>query len=145
MASKQGFLYVFNRVTGEPLWPIEERPVPPSTMPEEHSWPTQPFPTAPPPSPGRSSPPTTSIPTSPPTNRARWKKRIAAAKTGLFQPLSDQYETISMPGTTGGANFGDSAADPDHGLVYVASQEYPSVLRLNIEVKNGGTPSPRIV
>jgi quinoprotein glucose dehydrogenase len=75
-----------------------------------------------------------------PEQQERWKKRITAAKTGLFQPLSDQYETISMPGTTGGANFGDSAADPDHGLVYVASQEYPSVLRLNMEVRNGGTP-----
>ena len=47
--SKQGFVYVFNRITGEPLWPIEERPVPQSDMPGEMSWPTQPFPTAPPP------------------------------------------------------------------------------------------------
>ena len=48
-ATKFGFLYVFDRVTGKPLWPIEERPVPQSDMPGEHSWPTQPFPTAPPP------------------------------------------------------------------------------------------------
>ncbi len=48
-AGKTGFLYVFNRVTGEPLWPIEERPVPKSDMPGEQAWPTQPFPTAPPP------------------------------------------------------------------------------------------------
>ena len=47
--SKQGFVYVFNRITGAPLWPIEERPVPQSDMPGEKSWPTQPFPTAPPP------------------------------------------------------------------------------------------------
>ncbi len=46
---KTGFLYVFDRVTGEPLWPIEERPVPKSDMPGEETWPTQPFPTAPPP------------------------------------------------------------------------------------------------
>ena len=46
---KTGFLYVFDRVTGKPVWPIEERPVPKSTMPGEHAWPTQPFPTAPPP------------------------------------------------------------------------------------------------
>ena len=43
--SKQGFVWVFNRVTGEPLWPIEERPVPKSDMPGEETWPTQPFPT----------------------------------------------------------------------------------------------------
>src|SRR5206468_2362217 len=48
-ASKSGFLYVFNRATGEPLWPIEERPVPQTDVPGEESWPTQPFPTKPPP------------------------------------------------------------------------------------------------
>ncbi len=47
-AGKTGFLYVFNRVTGEPLWPIEERPVGKSDVPNELSWPTQPFPTKPP-------------------------------------------------------------------------------------------------
>src|SRR5262249_16303578 len=48
-ATKQGFLYVFDRVTGKPLWPVEERPVAKSRMPGEQAWPTQPFPTAPPP------------------------------------------------------------------------------------------------
>ena len=47
-ASKSGFLYVFERLTGKPLWPIEERPVPKSDVPGE-VWPTQPFPTRPPP------------------------------------------------------------------------------------------------
>jgi quinoprotein glucose dehydrogenase len=47
--SKQGFVYVFDRITGEPVWPIEERPVPQSTVPGERSSPTQPFPTKPPP------------------------------------------------------------------------------------------------
>jgi glucose dehydrogenase len=48
-AGKTGFLYVFNRVTGEPLWPVEERPVPKSEVAGEKAWPTQPFPTKPPP------------------------------------------------------------------------------------------------
>ena len=48
-ATKQGFLFVFDRVTGKPIWPIEERKVPQSDMPGEETWPTQPFPTAPPP------------------------------------------------------------------------------------------------
>ena len=47
--SKQGFVYVFDRVTGQPVWPIEERPVPASTTPGERASKTQPFPTAPPP------------------------------------------------------------------------------------------------
>ena len=46
-ATKFGFLYVFDRVTGKPLWPVEERPVPKSDMPGEHSWPTQPVPADP--------------------------------------------------------------------------------------------------
>ena len=46
---KEGFVWVFNRETGEPLWPIEERPVPRSEMPGEMTWPTQPFPLKPPP------------------------------------------------------------------------------------------------
>ncbi len=48
-ATKQGFLFVFDRVNGKPLWPIQERPVPQTDMPGEESWPTQPFPTMPPP------------------------------------------------------------------------------------------------
>src|SRR5215813_9788653 len=48
-ANKTGFLYVFDRVTGTPVWPIEEKPVPKSDMPGEETWPTQPFPTNPPP------------------------------------------------------------------------------------------------
>ncbi len=48
-STKQGFLFVFDRVTGKPLWPIEERPVPKSDMPGEQAWPTQPYPTVPPP------------------------------------------------------------------------------------------------
>ena len=46
--TKQGFLFVFERETGKPLWPIEERPVPKSDVPGEEAWPTQPFPTKPP-------------------------------------------------------------------------------------------------
>ena len=49
LAGKTGWLYVFDRVSGEPIWPIEERPVPQSDMPGEKTWPTQPFPTNPPP------------------------------------------------------------------------------------------------
>ena len=49
VASKATWLYVFDRVTGEPIWPIEERPVPKSDMPGEQSWPTQPYPSNPPP------------------------------------------------------------------------------------------------
>ena len=58
--TKQAFTYVFDRVTGEPVWPIEERPVPPSTVPGEQAAPTQPFPTRPAPSTARGCRATTS-------------------------------------------------------------------------------------
>ncbi|MDB6054022.1 MAG: Quinoprotein glucose dehydrogenase, partial [Verrucomicrobiales bacterium] len=67
--------------------------------------------------------------------RDAWRKRIADAHTGLFEPLSDKYETIAMPGVTGGANFGNTAADPERGLVYVTAQEFPSVLKLKLDTR----------
>lgn len=130
VAGKVGFLYVFNRLTGEPLWPIVEREVPPSELPQEQASRTQPFPTAPPPF-TRQNVTTNDInPSFSTEKREEWVKRIAAARTGLFQPLSDKYETISMPGAVGGANRGCTAADPEHGIVYVTANEEPSVYRL---------------
>ncbi len=130
VAGKVGFLYVFNRLTGEPIWPIVEREVPPSDTPQEWASRTQPFPTAPPPF-TRHIVTTNDInPYYPPEKRAEWVKRVAAAKTGLFQPLSVNFETISMPGGVGGANRGNTAADPEHGIVYVTANELPSVWKL---------------
>jgi quinoprotein glucose dehydrogenase len=130
VAGKVGFLYVFNRLTGEPIWPIVEREVPPSDVPQEWASRTQPFPTAPPPF-TRHNVTTNDInPYYPREKREEWVKRIAAARTGLFQPLSDKYEVISMPGAVGGANRGCTAGDPEHGIVYVTANEMPSVWKL---------------
>lgn len=129
-ATKQGFLFVFNRVTGEPLWPVEERPVPKSTMPGEQSWPTQPFPTV---VPAFSRQVVTVNDINPyftAEQKEMWKKRIAAAHSGLFEPLSDKYETITMPGANGGAIHGNTAANPVKGYVYVSYQDKPSVYKL---------------
>jgi quinoprotein glucose dehydrogenase len=132
VAAKSGFLFVLDRVTGEPLWPIEERPVPKSEMPDEQSWPTQPFPTVVPPF-NRQT--VTAADLNPYYNSAKREsliKRINAAKVGLFQPLSDKYETIAIPGSTGGANFGNTAADPEKGIVYVQTKEAASIYRLKV-------------
>jgi len=130
-ATKQGFVFVFDRVTGEPLWPIEEREVPPSTMPGEKTWPTQPFPTVPPPFNRQNVTVADLNPHMAPDKLEAMKKRVLAARTGLFQPPSDKYETVSMPGAVGGANFGNTAADPSKGLLFVATQEYPSIYKLS--------------
>lgn len=129
-ATKHGFLFVFNRVTGEPLWPIEERPVPKSTIPGEESWPTQPFPTV---VPAFSRQVVTASDLNPyftAAEKEAWIKRLATAHSGLFEPLSDKYETITMPGANGGAIHGNTAANPVKGYVYVSYQDKPSVYKL---------------
>lgn len=129
-ASKHGFLFVFNRVTGEPLWPIEERPVHVSTLPGEQSSPTQPFPTVVPPFSRQTFTVKDVSPLLPPEQQEIWKKRVAAAKSELFEPLSDKHETITMPGANGGAIFGNTAANPKKGYVFVSYQDKPSFYSL---------------
>ncbi len=133
VATKSGFLFAFERDTGEPLWPIEERPVPASTMPGEEAWPTQPFPAKLPPfnrqeiSAEDVSPMFFSD-----EEHEQWQQRFASARKGLFIP-PDTTETIAMPGAVGGANWGNTAANPEKGLVYVLSMDFPSFYRLSIE------------
>ncbi len=133
-AGKTGFLYVFDRVTGEPLWPIEERRVPPSEVPGERAWPTQPFPTAPPPfAPQTLTPDDINPYILTAEQREEWKTRIANARNdGLFTPPSLK-DTVSIPGAQGGANWGCTASDPARGIVYVLSINVPSIYRLSIE------------
>jgi quinoprotein glucose dehydrogenase len=133
-ATKQGFLFVFDRVTGQPLWPIEERPVPKSFMPGEQAWPTQPFPTAPPPYARQKM---TADDVNPyiltDEERAAWKDRISKMRNeGLFTPPGFE-ETISLPGARGGSNWGTGAANPSKGLVYLTTQDWPTIYKLSLE------------
>lgn len=132
VAAKTGFLFVFDRVTGEPLWPIEERPVPKSEMPNEKSWPTQPFPTVIPPFNRQAVTIAELNPYYTASKRDSMIARLKAGKSGLFTPLSDKYEVFAMPGSTGGANFGGTAANPEKGIVYVLTKEAGSIYRLKI-------------
>ena len=54
-----------------------------------------------------------------------------SAKSGLYVPPSDKYETITMPGALGGANYGNTASDPKKGMMYILTQEHASIYRLN--------------
>jgi quinoprotein glucose dehydrogenase len=142
-ATKQGFLYVFDRVTGEPVWPIVERPVPKSEMPGEYAWPTQPFPTVIPPF-ARQTFTADDIDQFflSPEERALWKARIAnAANDGLYTPPAYNHETVMMPGHNGGANFFGSASDPAHGLVYVVAKNVPALIKIG--EKNRSEPETR--
>jgi quinoprotein glucose dehydrogenase len=133
-AGKVGFLYVFDRVTGKPIWPIEERPVPKSDVPGEQSWPTQPFPTAPPPFARQGMTAADVNPYMTPAEIASWKKKIANDNNqGLYTPPSQYKETVALPGARGGSNWGTTAADPAKGLVYVLTQDWPSFVPLVAE------------
>lgn len=128
VAGKTGFLYVFNRENGEPLWPIEERPVLQSDIPGEQSWPTQPFPTVVPPFNRQKM---TSAELNPyflsDSERASWKQRIDTVPTGLFVPVSMKRETFSIPGAVGGASWGSTASIPEKGIVFVRAIDWGSV------------------
>ena len=151
-AGKTGFLYVFDRVTGEPIWPIEERPVPKSDIPGEQAWPTQPYPTAPPPFAAQTLSPDDVNPyVLSPAEQDEWRKRIANARNhGLFTPPA-LIDTIAIPGANGGANWGNTAAHPTNGTVYVQSINVPSIYRLSLEEPGraggpgrGGAPSAAV-
>ncbi len=128
--TKQGFVYVFNRVTGEPLWPIEERPVPRSDMAGEQTWPTQPFPSRPPPFARQKFTVDDLSPFLTPDDRARFRDELLSARNeGLFTPPG-QRNTVQMPGNNGGANWGGAAVDPASGSLFVVSKDLPAMLKL---------------
>ena len=130
-ATKQGFVFVFDRVTGKPIWPIEERPVPKTDVPGEESWPTQPFPTAPPPfARQRFTADDINPYIADPEERAKLRDTILSARNeGLFTPPGLR-DTVEMPGNSGGANWGGAAVDLDSGTLYVESKDAPTLLRL---------------
>ena len=132
MASKTGYLYVFDRVTGDPIWPIEERPVPQkTTVPGEVLSPTQPFPTRPPPFSRQTF---TVDDLNPhiltPEEREQFRQRILKARNdGPFTPIGFD-EVIHMPGNQGGSNWGSTAGNPSDGSVYVIGFNVPTIIRL---------------
>lgn len=130
-AGKQGFLWVFDRVTGKPLWPIEERRVPPSDMPGEKTSATQPFPLKPPPFARQRFTEEDLDPfIEDPQELARLRNEIRSADNrGLFTPPG-MHGTIEMPGNNGGSNWGGAAVDPSNGTLYVVSKDVPCLLKL---------------
>jgi quinoprotein glucose dehydrogenase len=132
---KTGFVWVFDRVSGKPLWPIEERPEPRSDVPGEETWPTQPFPLKPPPFARLSFRAADVNPyISDPQEAIRIRHEIEAARnSGLFTPPA-LTDTMQMPGNSGGANWGSAAIDPSNGSLYVLSMDLPCMLKLEPEM-----------
>jgi len=130
-ATKQGFVFVFDRVTGAPVWPIEERAVPKSDMPGEQSWPTQPFSTLPPSARQVVKPDDLTPYLITDAERDAWRERISRARTGMFTPPA-LTEAAIVPGAVGGTNWGNTAANPRAGMLYVLNQDFPSFYKLEL-------------
>ncbi len=127
--TKQGFLFVFDRVTGKPLWPIEERPVPQSDVPGEASWPTQPFPTKPAPFAKQGFTLDDLIDFTPAVKQAALAEISRYRAGALFTPPSLQG-TVVMPGSIGGSGWGGAAVDPESGWLFVKATNSPSLFSL---------------
>jgi quinoprotein glucose dehydrogenase len=127
--SKQGFVYVFDRQTGQPVWPIEERAVPQSTVPGERTSPTQPFPSAPPPF-DRQGLLDNDLVDFTPELRSQALDVLKPWDRGpLFTPPSERG-AVQVPGEVGGADWGGAGIDPDTGYLYVTSLTSPIVNQL---------------
>jgi len=137
-ATKQGWMFVFNRETGEPIWPIEERPVPASDVPGEKLWPTQPHVTWPPPFEQQGVTEDDLIDFTPALRaEAVTIARQFRMRAGMYTPPSllkapdGTRGAFMAPSSNGGANIpGGAAVDPETGYVYVASQHGYEVLAL---------------
>jgi quinoprotein glucose dehydrogenase len=128
--TKQAFTFVFDRVTGEPVWPIEERPVPKSSVPGEWTSPTQPFPTRPAPF-DRQGLSDDDLIDFTPELKAEAREIVKQWTIGpMFTPptvegADGKKGTMYLPGWVGGANWGGAALDPETGVLYVPSVTFP--------------------
>ena len=124
--SKVGFLYLLNRETGEPLFPIEERPVPVSDVPGEETWPTQPFPLKPKPY-CRQHMTVKDLSDFSLASRDSLVEMFNGLRyEGLFTPPSLKG-TLNLPGTIGGSEWGGAAYDPSTNIIYLKSNESPEI------------------
>lgn len=127
--SKQGFVFLLDRVTGKPLYPVEERAVPGSTMPGEQAWPTQPFPVHPKPFVQQTMEEKDIVN----YGDEEYQKVIAQFRSlrgeGLFTP-PDLRGTLSIPATRGGANWGGAAYDRDASILFIRGNNLPEVITM---------------
>jgi glucose dehydrogenase len=132
--NKNGFLYVLNRVTGEPVWPIVERPVPASAVPGEQAWPTQPFPTRPPAFDRQGVTEDDLIDFTPELR----KQALDYVKPYVLGPLytppsirsgepDGKKGTLTIPGAWGAGNWHTGAFDPETAMYYAVSLTLPGV------------------
>lgn len=127
--TKQGFAFVFDRVTGKPVWPIEERPVPASDVPGEQAWPTQPFPTKPPAFTDQGVTLDDAFDLTPEL-KAKAQAALQKFRIGPLYTPPSLSGTVMRPGLVGGANWGSGALDPETGILYVRATNQANLVRV---------------
>jgi quinoprotein glucose dehydrogenase len=134
--TKTGFVFLFDRMTGEPLFPVKEQPVPESNVPGEKAAPAQPIPTKPPPF-ARQGMNEADITDRTPEAHAEVLGRFCTYRTGAAFTPPTTNGTVVIPGFHGGATWSGASFDPTTGILYVNSNEQPNVTRL-VEGPEGG-------
>jgi quinoprotein glucose dehydrogenase len=137
--TKQGYVYLFDRKTGKPLFDIEERPVPSSNLEGEQAWPTQPFPVLPKPFARQSSDLTPNDISPYAENKDSLKQILTKVDKRIYAPPGLD-PVIIFPGFDGAAEWGGAGADPEKGIIYVNANEMAWFLQME---KNEG-PSPSL-
>ena len=127
--TKQGFAFVFDRVTGTPVWPIEERPVPPSDVQGEEAWPTQPVPTAPPPFSEQGMTLDDAFDLTPEL-KTQAQAALRKFRLGPLYTPPSMEGTVMRPGTIGGANWGGATFDAQSGLLVFKTTNGASIARI---------------
>lgn len=127
--TKMGMVFLFNRVTGKPVYPVEERAVPKSNLLGEEAWATQPFPVKPAPF-VRQSFTVNDITNISDSAHDYIKQRIGHATLGNIFTPPDTTGVIQIPGTRGGAEWGGASFDPQTGILYVNANELPLLLSM---------------
>jgi quinoprotein glucose dehydrogenase len=130
--TKLGMVFILDRLTGEPIYGVEERPVPQSTVPGEVSWPTQPFPLKPPPL-GRMSVTRDDITTTTAESRQDcldWWDREELHNDGPYATHPADSSSVAFPGTVGGGNWGGMAFHPGLGYLFVNISNLGTVGRM---------------
>ena len=146
VVSKSGLFFLLNRLTGKPLFRVEERPVPASDAPGEYAWPTQPFPVKPPPFARQTFSPA-DVATVTPELQATCAALIESTHLrmgGPYLPLGVGHPTLNFPGRQGGANWGGGAFDPARGLFFINSNDLGQVEQLTRRADNSLTTGDAI-
>ena len=127
--TKQAFVFVFDRVTGKPVWPIEEQPVPASNVPGEQASKTQPVPSKPAPFDIQGARDEDLVAFTPAIHKEAIEIASAYDRGGLFTPPSERG-AILVPGNAGGANWSGAAIDPETSTLYVGTYRLPTLVHI---------------